>query len=80
MLVFALTIVLALGGTQPDVTIIPGGLWSQEECERMATPPGKPVITDPVTGRPVIMSFYKCVPMDAETEAMAYNDALGGNL
>ena len=82
MLVFALTIVLVLGGTQPDVTIIHAGIFSQARCEELVRSFNgmDPDITDQVTGRPVIMTFNKCVPMDAEVEAKAYNDALKGNL
>ena len=79
MLVFAFYIVHVLGGTQPGVTLINGGIFTEAECTQLATSLDgmAPDNMDPVTGRPVIMTFHKCVPMDAEAEAKAYKRLIG---
>ena len=78
MLVSVFTTILVLGGTQPDVTVMPGFKLSVRDCQDMVNRfSGKPpVLTDPVTGRPVIMTFYKCVPADPEREIRDYQGAI----
>lgn len=59
-----------LGGGEPDVTIITREKSDHSTCRETAASleSDGPTLVDPVTERPVIMSFHKCVPLVAEDE------------
>lgn len=73
--------ILILGGSTPDVTIIPSTPQTIQECEaeKAMLDADAPTLVDPVTGRPVIMRFHKCVNINVEGEIERLERALTRN-
>lgn len=65
-----MTIYILGGGAQPGITVIPQDALPSSECSKwVARQEGRePVVIDPVSRRPVIMTFHTCVLTDVDQE------------
>ena len=84
MILGIFTVVYILGGATPDVQIINGDFSPLSACkaradEANASKTAAPSFTK--DGRPILMTLYKCQPVDKEDLDMALakvNSAAGG--
>lgn len=70
--------ILGGGQEEPGVTVVTEAILDTTECREAAQRAEErpPVVVDSVSGRPVIMTFFKCVNADAEMELEKWQTAV----